>query len=193
MSITRFSTGLVGDTALAGNTSFSASDFELISTIRVGATAQSTITFSNIPQEYKHLQIRGIFRSNSASVDFAKIQFNGITSTIYSAHNFRGDGSTTSSGNFSSIGNMWLDPLPGSNSIASTYGIANIDILDYSTSFKNKTIKMLTGFEANSATSYVNMYSGAMYSTTAINSISFIMNAGQFIQHSKLSLYGIRG
>ena len=93
----------LGNASAYGYRSFAAADtgsFESIATA-TGTGSSSTITFSSIPSTYTHLQIRGIGKSvlsTPASSDYAKMYFNGDTSTAnYYAHQLYGDGSTAAS------------------------------------------------------------------------------------------------
>ena len=62
--------------------------------ITVGATATASITFSNIPATYSHLQIRAIARTNVASTaDYPQIRFNSDSGSNYAHHLLYGDGS----------------------------------------------------------------------------------------------------
>lgn len=199
MSITRFSTGFVGDTALAGNTSFSASDFELISTIRVGSAGASSITFSNIPQEYKHLQIRALTRgtdTGSVGIGNQFIIINGDTaSTTYARHEIIGNGSTAYSqggSSTSTYGNFYAVGCAAGGNTANTFNINIIDILDY-TSSKNKTIKYFTGADFNTSNGMLSLGSILWLNTSAITSFGLDPWAPLFSQYSKFSLYGIRG
>ena len=52
-------------------------DYESISTILVDSSGSSSVTFSDIPQTYKHLQIRTIGRAPAGAINVA-IRFNDI-------------------------------------------------------------------------------------------------------------------
>lgn len=190
----------MGDTALASNTSFSASDFELISTIRVG-TSTSYVTFSNIPQEYKHLQLRHIARSNGANGtgEHVELQFNGDTTlgNYYSLHYIMGDGASATSGVNSTVGTngySYNGRSAGSNLTSGIFGAGITDILDYNNTTKNKTIKILSGIEANGSGNIISG-SALWISKSSITSISFYCSGGSgtHAQYTKISLYGVRG
>ena len=88
---------ILGIVAAAGGfTKFG--DFYQIATSTASTGAVSDITFSNIPSDYTHLQIRGIARSSRASVnnDQIMVQLNADTATNYSYHRLQGDGATVS-------------------------------------------------------------------------------------------------
>ena len=71
-------------------------DFQSIATVIVPSGGQSTITFTNIPQTYAHLELRISARMNRA--DYAdniavRVGNGSADTTNYSWHEFRGDGS----------------------------------------------------------------------------------------------------
>ena len=66
--------------------------FESIATA-TGTGSNSTLTFSSIPQTYKHLQIRVMSRGNAATdQDNLLIRFNGDTGSNYNSHYVFGTG-----------------------------------------------------------------------------------------------------
>jgi hypothetical protein len=122
-------------------------DYELIETYTLGS-AQSQITFSSLAtyaSTYKHLQIRLAARSSRGSSDTVGIRFNGVTSSSYSYHFLRGNGSAVSSGGGGTQTFMYGFDFPGTNSATSAFGAGVIDILDSFSTTKNKTIRTLGG------------------------------------------------
>ena len=170
--------------------------YESISTVTVGGGGSSTITFSSIPSTYTHLQIRGIWKNNTAATDVAYVELkvNG-SSSGYSYHNVRGDGSTTTAGGAGSLDRTYPAlSLPSNNaSYANMFGTGIIDILDYANTNKYKTIRTLFGFDGNGS-GRVGLGSGSWQNTSAITSIELKdQNAGNFVQYSSFALYGIKG
>ena len=77
------------DSMLAGNTAYDPSATWLIQRV-AGTGSSATITFSNIPTNYKHLQIRALGK-NSSTATFTglrtcTIQFNSDTGANYAHH-----------------------------------------------------------------------------------------------------------
>ncbi len=65
--------------------------------ITVGSAGASSITFTNIPGTYTHLQIRAISRKSSAGGgDGIFVRFNSDSGSNYALHQIDGDGSTVS-------------------------------------------------------------------------------------------------
>jgi hypothetical protein len=166
-----------------------ASDYELIATA-FGTGSSGTITFSSIPQTYKHLQVR--FTAKSTSTDrLINVRMNGVTSAVYGWHWLRGSSSSAGTGgsiNQSSIG--MFDAMNASvTELRVSAGI--IDILDYSSASKNTTIRGLHGQVGDANSIY--LQSGGYFQTTAVTSLSFIANANSFSTLTRFSLYGIKG
>lgn len=198
MTITRFSTGAIRDNALATNTSFAASDMELIGTIRLNSNTAS-VTFSGIPQEYKHLQLRCIARGNYSGGNFNDnflVRFNGDTGTNYTRHAIAVNGGSLSSWGVANTSYAYIGAIPNTNTtLSSVFGGSIVDILDYSNGSKNKTVRTLNGFDTNGqANERLCLESGVWRSTAAVTSILLTTdNGASMIANSKFALYGIRG
>lgn len=188
MAVTRLTTnGLTGtkyDIASADNYYM-----EPIATTLVGAGGVSSVTFSNIPQNYKHLQIRCLTQAGSGNTtDSLRMQFNGDTGANYAYHALYGTGSAAAStGN---TGNSWAKA--GQLALSTTiFSSLVIDILDYANTNKNKTVRSLSGVDFNGS-GVVALESNVWLNTAAITSIT-IPYAVNFAQNSRFSLYGIKG
>jgi hypothetical protein len=168
--------------------------FESIAAAVVDASGSSTVTFSNIPQNYAHLQIRLFARSTTAAGNSnAYIQFNGVTSAAYSYHELTGSGGTAGSAGSASVTGPRICSYPAASSTVSTFGAGIIDILDYANTSKNTTYRSLNGNDQNGS-GYVILFSGAWYNTDAVTSILIGDNSGgNFVQYTHAALYGIRG
>lgn len=172
---------------------------DALATVTVGSTSVATITFSGIPQGYKHLQLRVIARNsntNSGNDDIA-FTFNGDTAANYSRHRLYGTGSATGSSGVPDVNfaGTEIGVMPTSVQAANVFGVGIIDILDYSNTSKNKTVKILSGVDdnSNSTSSRVALSSSVWRSTAAINSINFyIVGAYNFLQYSQVALYGVK-
>jgi hypothetical protein len=167
-------------------------DYELIETT-ILSTTSSLVTFSSIPQFYKHLQIRVAARGNESSVtNIIYSRMNGDSSSLYSSHRLYGNGSSVLSDAYSSASNAWTGWFNNANSSSGAFGAMVYDLLDYNSTSKNKTFRALSG-AVNSGGNGVFLISGAYRSLTTISSVEFFPNSGSFIAGSRFSLYGIRG
>ena len=114
----------------------STNSYESIQTVTVGSGGSSTISFTSIPQTYKHLQIRGIGRSDAASgLSWSYLKFNGDGGTNYVSHYLQGNGSGTAStgallGSGANTENR-LSDFPRADATSGIFGAAIYDILEY--------------------------------------------------------------
>jgi hypothetical protein len=174
-----------------------AGDYQSIATTTVGAGGVAEIDFTSIPSTFKHLQVRALVRTNRASTrDALYIYLNNTrTTTSYTTHNLNGDGaSATSAGYGSGSGVGAQSGLLLGNSVASqTFSVFIMDILDYADTNKNKTIRMLGGWDSNGFGD-VFLNSNAFLSNSAIDRIGFDPTNGTgLLENSQFALYGIKG
>ena len=174
--------------------------FESIATATADASGSATITFSNIPQNYAHLQVRGFIRSDKSADTNADLYLylNGDTSAnSYTRHHIRGNGATASSLGWGNGGSAPVaGEAPAASSAANVFGATIIDILDYTNTNKNTNVRTLHGDDQNSGSSASNVWftSSLWLNTNAVTSLTFTLQAStNFVQYSSFALYGIRG
>jgi hypothetical protein len=158
-----------------------------------GTGSSGTITFSSIPATYASLQIRSNFFTAAYGTPNVNVQLNGDTGSNYAFHWLRGTGSVGTTGQASQT-NMRL--VPSSIDIDSDYGVAAImDIHDYASTTKNKTIRSFGGSDGDVyfASGTVALLSGVWLNTNAITSITIFLGAGSFSTNSTFALYGVKG
>ena len=164
-------------------------DYESIATTTVGSGGSSTITFSDIPQTYKHLQIRGIARTATTTQDFLVYKPNNAN--LSARHYLDGSGATASSGGSTTV--FDFGQIPKSNDTASVFLVFVMDLLDYNDTSKFKTIRHLAGFDLNGSGQTI-LASGYYGSTTAVTSLVITTyNSTNFAQYSSFALFGIKG
>jgi hypothetical protein len=163
-----------------------------IASTTVGAGGVASITFSSIPQTFTHLQIRGLGRgttSFSAGLSFY-MQFNSDTGNNYGGHQVYGDGSTTgSNSNLTRANTIAGQVFADSSASSNVFGDVVADILDYTNTNKNKTVRVLGGFD-NNGNGRVSLSSSLWLNTSAISNI-VISTDGNLVQYSSFALYGI--
>ena len=173
--------------------------FQSIATTTVGSGGTGTITFSSIPSTYKHLQLRYISRTNRGtfSSDSIAIRFNSDSGSNYSYHLLYGQGSSIFAAGLTARTLMEATSAT-TTATANPFAGGVIDVLDYGSTNKNKTIRVLGGFDNNSGASnqegYITFASGAWYNTSAVNTITLTpLNGTLFSEYSSFALYGIKG
>lgn len=150
----------------------------------------STISFTSIPSTYKSLQLRFITTNNIASY----IRFNTDSTTgNYNGHYLWGDGSSVYASSASALTNTnRIFPGLGPQTATNPY-VGIIDIVDYASTTKNKTVRNFVGQDNNDGTGRIFVTSGLWLSTSAITTIEFFSPGSNFAANSAIALYGIKG
>ena len=168
-----------------------------LQTLYANGTSTS-LNFTGISQEYKHLEIRYFIRTNFSSEDTLYaygFDVNAGGSTNSTVHWFGSDRGATpiranSTGNFSSI----LGYVPGTNQLAGTYGAGIMKVHNYSSGSRNKTILGWGGWNEVSA-GKITMFGNtpmASFTSNAWDRVQLITN-GNMVSGSYATLYGIKG
>lgn len=186
---------------LAGNTAFNPVTFDYESIATVTATGSETsLSFTSIPQTFKHLQIRGLGRYAGNAFNFTlglRVRFNGDTGSNYAWHKITGDGTTSSVIGYTADYGYLASSAAGGGVSASIFGATVSDIFDYSSTTKTKVLRYYAGTEANTgSTSFETSIGTSMWnSTAAITSLSigFTDASGTAAAGSTFALYGIKG
>jgi hypothetical protein len=192
MSITSVKSGATG-ISLALDNNF----MEPIATTLVGSGGVNQVTFNDIPQTYKHLQIRATSRTTQSATgtNYWFAYCNNDRATNYSYHILTGDGASASAQAEVNTTYLLGGQAPRDSQLSSTYSIAVFDLLDYANTNKYKTVRALSGVDYNAASppGYVRLISGNWRSFDAVTSLTIIPEASNFSQYSRFSLYGIKG
>ena len=170
-------------------------DFESIATT-VLSSSTGTVTFSSIPQTYKHLQLRVIGKTDRAlNRDSFRIQFNSdATTSNYRSHFLYGNGASTSSADEGGTAGGVHYRLAGNSGATNIFGVSIVDVLDYANTNKYKTTRCLGGLDLNGADGEMYLGSAVWLSSSAITSFTIVPNTGtNFVQYSHFALYGIKG
>jgi hypothetical protein len=166
-------------------------DYYSIASTRGG----SSITFSNIPQTYKHLEVRMSLRDTSGTTGVAEwyCQFNNnSTASNYWKNRIFADGSsiTSTDGSVGTEG-IWGTHYPRNGS--SLTGSAILYINDYSQTNKWKTVFAWGGGGQTTSANAAALSYGTFQTSAAITSLTIYPNMGGFNSNNTFSLYGIKG
>jgi hypothetical protein len=145
-------------------------------------TATATVTFNSVPQTYTDLVIVAQMRLTSGP-QLIFLRFNSDAGSNYSVTRIYGSGSSAVSDRYSNQLGIDCAFIPSTD-----WGIANINIQNYSNSTTHKTV--LDRWNTSSFTVFL---SGLWRNTAAITSIVLVPNAGAtFVSGSTFTLYGIK-
>jgi hypothetical protein len=168
----------------------------------VGSAGASFVEFTSIPQTYKHLQIRAnIGKASSGNNQLVLLYFNGSNaSNSYKIHHLWGTGSSAIANDFNNYPNSGSGALGlrPDNSVNAFTGVI-ADVLDYTNTNKNTTVRSLWGFDTNGTGNGVPQYgqvgmtSTLWMNTSAVSSLTIEgFNGVNFPEYSHFALYGIK-
>ena len=189
MPIISLKTGTKSRSLLVGNPYFQPTAYESIASY--APTSGSTVTFSSIPSTYKHLQLRCLTIETLGNGYSLGIQFNGDNSAIYTTHSLYGTGSSAGATGASSVQNYV--PFGYGPGLVATYpNVGIIDIIDYASTTKYKTVRAFFGANNNSTNGGIELTSAVYQTTSAITSITLDFPSTG-VTGSSYALYGIKG
>lgn len=167
--------------------------YNSIATTYYSSGTGGDVVFSNIPSAYRHLQIRMFVRDTRAdnnSTWFMSFN-NDSAGTSYSYQGAEQLGNGTI-GSVDTINTSRIQgPLPASNTGASRFGAAVINIFDANQTNKFKSVSYQSGFSNNNNGGQRLWTAFATWrNTNAITNIRIAPNTG-FAQYSHIALYGI--
>jgi hypothetical protein len=150
------------------------------------SSAQSSITFTSIPNTYTDLVM--ICALKSSGVTYNSITFNNDTGTNYSRIGLSGNGSSMAADSRSSR-NFFEPELGGAEINNDNNYVGRIQVMNYSNSTTYKT----TIARTNDASSGVDAVIGTWRSTSPITTITFTTsNAATYSVGSVITIYGIK-
>jgi hypothetical protein len=168
-------------------------DYEAIASYTVTGSNAPHITFSDIPATYRHLQIRGLVRTDRNAVqNGCRFQLNGDTGTNYNFNQvYTQNGGTLSSESYGGYFELNLGELPSANAPTYTFGFVLLDIFDYRNTNKYTTYNEIGGSDRNGS-SQVGANFGVWRNTDVVNSVKLYEAASNWVVGSIFSLYGIK-
>lgn len=163
---------------------------------QVLAASAASVTFSSIPQTYRHLEISWTARSDAAGNNVDVLgQFNGDTGANYDyEHLYLNGASPAALTGAEGIGATAtrLGEFTAAGPSAGQAGVGRIAIPNYAGSAFWKNADYSSSFRIGTATGqfFKNVGAGFWRSTAAITSIKLFPSVGNFIAGSVFSLYG---
>ena len=156
--------------------------YTLLNQITLAATA-SSVTFSNIPQNFSDLVVQ-LSATTNTSVNLGLFRINGDSGSNYVMAGMRGNGSGVASYGLTTT-NAYFDYA--GDTAANTITTSVIHFLDYSAVDKHK----MTLTRQSNANDVVEAMCQRWASTSAITSLTFYWNSGLINSGSTFSLYGV--
>ncbi len=176
--------------------------YSKIAEVTVGSGGTTTVSLTNIPQNYTDLILNISIRSNrtfgGTPFDSIGYRFNSSTSG-YSQRYIYGDGSSASSSTLTTFtpnsetwGRLEGGAITCASATASTFSSIQLYIPNYANS-SNKSFSLDIAGENNSLTGALEMNAGLWSNVTAITRIDFRdNNLGNIAEHSTFTLYGVK-
>ena len=185
-------------TSAASASLTSDNSFASIATVSFADSSSASATFNDIPQHYRHLQLRCFVRmaqSQSTPYDLTVTVNSSNTSGDYSFHTMRGDGATSSlTGQASDVALRYTTAVPNGSMTSGVFGFVVVDIMNYTDNTKNKTTRALFGYDNGTGSAptagWVGLSGSTWYQFSPISSL-IVASFGNFAQFSHVALYGI--
>ena len=180
---------------LSGNAPVSFGAFDLLETTTLTTTTAETVfTGLGSYSDYKHLQLRAVYRRDAFGYVGANLymRLNADSANNYSRHELKGIEGTVYSSAQAPTSVAGYIQGPASEVATGAFGVAVIDILDAFSTSKNKTVRIFSGVAGqDAANSVISLSSGAWFSTSAITSLTLGAGTGN-LAGTRFSLYGVK-
>jgi len=162
--------------------------YDSLATVTLAAST-TTVTFAGIPSGYKHLQMR-FTAINASAAQSVIMRYNADSSSSYAKHAFVGYRTGTQAAGYTGSYFNLQGYVAGSTTPYPVVGV--VDVLDYASTSKNKTTRILSGWDGNSS-GEVGIVSGLYASTNSITSMTISLESGgSFAANSSFALYGVK-
>ena len=176
-----------------------AADYELINKTGPLDNSTNTISFSSISQAYEHLEVIIFHRHNAVSsgtFSTGRCIINNISSSnkyiTEKTHTVEGSHASEKWYNASSAAmKYWIQDDASTND--NLFNTTHILFPFYSRTVFQKNMMGHTGSAAASNYSMINQFANKVFTTSAITSLDFYNDSGNFVVGSTFWLYGIKG
>jgi hypothetical protein len=156
----------------------------------------TSVTFSDISQDYSHLFLFGQARTDAvAEADAPVARLNGDSANNYDRQHLTGSSATPSSGAVRATSSIQVATCEAASSRADNFSPFWVVVFDYTRTDNEKwLLAWSTNFGNVSADAdlRVQFFGGRWRSTAAITSLSLLPNTGpNFVSGSRFQLYGV--
>lgn len=165
---------------------------------KFGTGGSNTLSFTNIPQQYRHLYLDLIGRSDVAANNTSvRLTFEASpTAGAYDYELITAAGSAiTASENLGASAFIIGGSVAGDNATTGMHGTAILNIFDYSNTNVFKVVgAQIHGMDALVANTLFSSFESGVYeSLSAIDRLFLVLAAGNWMTTSRATLYGISG
>jgi hypothetical protein len=167
-------------------------DFQSIATVVVPSGGQSSVTFSNIPSTFTHLQVRVSGRGTTTFSGGLSLYVSPIGPTSSATKRHWLDGNGSSSGSSYDSGSGLVAVIADGGALSNVYSAVILDILDWSNTSKNITFRAIGGYDSNGGTGHSVLASGLVVLSGGTTTGFTFQTDGNWVQYSQISLYGIK-
>lgn len=163
---------------------------------QVLAASVSSVTFSSIPQQFTNLRLTISAQSDGTGTngyDSAVLRFNGVSSASYNWNSiFATQGGAATGASATAASSAQCAEIWNAHFASAGRGLVTINIPNYSDTNNLKGFHSLSNASDGGTASIMQWYSGCLGGglTTAISSVSVLMNTGNFVADSTFCLYG---
>ena len=157
--------------------------------VTVSGSSTTSINFNSISSSYTDLVVVCSAANTTTSTNML-IRFNSDSSSLYSQTTISGTGSAAGSNRYSNQSAIYVIERHEMTSAANSYSTSIINIQNYSNTNIFKSVLSRSG-TVNSSAAGTDQTVSLWRSTSAITSVTLLVNAGAFAAGSTFSLYGI--
>jgi hypothetical protein len=147
----------------------------------------SSITFSNIPQNYTDLKIVWSSRVDAAAAGVNVLMTLNGSSSNFSGRYYEGAGSSVSNGTYA----QFVGVTDGATATSNTFNSGEIYIPSYTSSNYKPYFAESTSENNGASSNWIEAISGLWSVTSNITIISLAPTSGNFVAGSTFTLYGI--
>lgn len=181
----------VGTSTSANSASITTyNNYASIASVTLSGTA-SSIAFNDIPQYYKHLHVRISARGTNPSISALSYMAIDGQSTGNARYGAGVTGPTTSAGAYVNSAQPLFIDIPCANSSSGQYGVALIDIIDYSTTNLYKQAKAYSGINSNGSYEIFQALHQMTQAKPTTSLVFYAWGAGTFAANTTITLYGV--
>ncbi len=159
---------------------------------QVLAGAAASVSFTGISAAYTSLRLVITARGSQATAFVGMtLRFNTDTAANYDYTQGGASGGAAFAQQVLAQTGIFIGNIPGSTATANNAGSATIEIPNYSATVFNKTVIGISDYNIQGGSLQTFLTGGQWRSTAAINNVTIITSAGNFIIGSVFTLYGI--